>query len=163
MRNFPVIFFVLSVVSLTISFFAEDHFSLPAEIVEKSRSELIEQLFWLDLSAVLSGEERLTDLGAGYDSDNRQYFIERAARPDSHSDSSYLIIVDFSAATRPLITVFAPQDACYQWLQIRARVCNGVVTGRPVFQPDGLGGDLLDFGCASHVRPFFQARLNADN
>ena len=107
-------------------------------------------------------EERLTDLGAGYDRDNRQYFLERPARPDGFSDSTYLIIIAFSVACEPLITVFAPQDACYQWLQIRPRICNGRLTGRPVFQPDGYCGDLLDFGHVDPIQPFFQARLVND-
>lgn len=163
MRNFLVMFLLLTAVSLLTDLFAEEQFSLPAAAVEKSRSELVEQLFWLNLPCVCTGEDRLSDLGAGYDRDNRQYFLERPARPESFSDSSYLITIDFSDAASPLITVFAPQDACYQWLQMRARICNGRVVGRPVFQPDGCVGDLLDFGDAGPARRFFQASLTADN
>ena len=131
--------------------------------VQKSRTELIEQLFLLDLPAICADEERLSDLGAGYDRDNRQYFLERPAHPDGFSDSGYLITIDFSDARSLIITVFAPQDVCYQWLQIRPRICNGRLTGRPVFQPDGCAGDLLDFGSAGSDQPFFQVRLADDN
>lgn len=163
MRNFLVIFLLLAAISLLTDLFAEEQFSLPAEALEKSRFGLIEQLFELNLPAVCADEDRLTDLGAGYDRDNRQYFIERPARFESFSDSSYLIIIGFSDAGSSLITVFAPQEACYQWLQMRARICNGRVVGRPVFQPDGCVGDLLDFGAACPSRRFFQASLAADN
>jgi len=163
MRNFLVIFLLLAAVSLLTDLFAEEQFSLPAEVLEKSRSELVEQLFWLNLPVVCADEDRLTDLGAGYDRDNRQYFIERPARSESFSDSSYLVTIGFSDTGNPLVTVFAPQDACYQWLQMRVRICNGRVVGRPVFQPDGCVGDLLDFGAACPGRRFFQASLAADN
>lgn len=163
MRNFLVIFLLLAAVSLLADPFAEEQFSLSAEVLEKSRSGLIEQLFWLDLPGIWADEECLTDLGAGYDRDNRQYFLERPARSESFSDSSYLVTIDFSDADSPLITVFAPQDACYQWLRLRARICNGRVVGRPVFQPDSCIGNLLDFGAAGQGRRFFQASLTTDN
>lgn len=163
MRNFLAVFLLLSAFSLLADLFAEEQFSLSAEVVQKSRAELVEQLLLLDLPSICEGEEHLTDLGAGYDRDNRRYFLERPARPDGFSDSGYLITIDFPDARSLIITVFAPQDVCYQWLQIRPRVCNGRLTGRPVFQPDGCAGDLLDFGSAGSDQPFFQARLTDDN
>ncbi|HMM59293.1 MAG TPA: hypothetical protein PLR50_09115 [Candidatus Rifleibacterium sp.] len=163
MRNFLAVFLLLSVFSLLADLFAEEQFALSDAAVQKSRTELIEQLFLLDLPAICADEERLSDLGAGYDRDNRQYFLERPAHPDGFSDSGYLITIDFSDARSLIITVFAPQDVCYQWLQIRPRICNGRLTGRPVFQPDGCAGDLLDFGSAGSDQPFFQVRLADDN
>ncbi|GAB1353204.1 hypothetical protein MASR1M12_19380 [Erysipelotrichia bacterium] len=163
MRNFLAVFLLLSAFSLLADLFAEEQFSLSAEVVQKSRAELVEQLLLLDLPSICKGEEHLSDLGAGYDRDNRQYFLERPAHPDGFSDSGYLITIDFSDARSLIITVFAPQDVCYQWLQIRPRICNGRLTGRPVFQPDGCAGDLLDFGSAGSDQPFFQVRLADDN
>lgn len=163
MRNFLAIFVFLSVALYLTDIFAEKQFSLSAEMVQKSRAELVEQIFLLDLPRLHMNEEYLNDLGAGYDRDNRQYFLERPARPDGFLDSTFLIIIGISDASCPLITVFAPQDACYQWLQIRIRSCDGRLFGRPVFQPDGYCGNLLDFGCVNSDQSFFQARLIADN
>lgn len=163
MRNFLAFLLLLSAVAILIRHSVGRQAVLSAEMIAKSRSALVEQLFCLDIPCLYMNEERLSDLGAGYDRDNHQYFLERPARPESFSDSCYLITIDFSAADNLLITVFAPEDACYQWLQIRARICNGKIVGRPVFQPDNCSGDLLEFGNSVPDRSFFQALLSPDN
>ncbi len=163
MRNFLVFLLLLIAVAILIRHSAVKQAALSADMVAKSRSALLDQLFCLDIPCLYMNEERLSDLGAGYDRDNHQYFLERPARPESFSDSCYLITIDFSAAGNLLITVFAPEEACYQWLQIRARICNGKIVGRPVFQPDNCSGDLLEFGNAIPASSFFQALLRPDN
>lgn len=101
------------------------------------RAILIEKLGQFDLTKIARGNTSyLAALDAGYDEENRQFFIEQQVEPGEMNHSSFLTIIDYHADAKTLLTVFAPENLTYQWLRCRLRRVGDDIFTRVVFQPD---------------------------
>ncbi len=108
------------------------------------RARLLNKLLELDLASIARGDkEYLAAIGAGFDEDNQQYFVEQQVENTEFSDSTILIIISYSLPERVCLTIFPPEDGCYQWLDCRLRLVNGDIFCRALFQPEGNCSELI--------------------
>ena len=108
------------------------------------RATLLQQLFDLDMARLHQRDYPYLDsLDAGYDEDNRQYYLDRGVAGSLSPAESYLCMIDYQTAESTEIRIFSPDRNASAWLRCRLRKCGKRLYTRVVFQPTGVCSDLL--------------------
>lgn len=109
----------------------------------KARQMLVECFTSLDLQSILEqNADYLEQLDAGYDADNRRFFIERQVAGSRYNDDTLLILISYPQPQEAEISIYAPELLSWQWLHSRIRLAgsciNSPILFEPMLQPDDL-------------------------
>lgn len=135
---FVVIFLLSNGQYLAISASAQE-----LERIAATRVLLVEKLLSLDFERLANRDFNwLESLGANYDYDNQQYFIELTSDA-TLKDSSVLLMIDFSHKDSLEIRLFAPEELSYIWMHSRLRVTKDQLYISYVFHPQSSNSKLF--------------------
>lgn len=109
----------------------------------KARQMLVECFASLDLQSIIEqNSDYFEQLGAGYDADNRRFFIEWQVAGYQYNDDSLLILISYPQPQEAEICIYAPEVLSWQWLRSRIRqtdsCINSPILFEPMLQPDDL-------------------------
>jgi len=122
----------------------------------RTRQMLIASFAQLDLQHILAqNAEYLERLEAGYDHDNRRFFIEQPIVGYScEDDSSMLILISYPRPDEAEICLYAPEQLSWQWLRSRVRRNGSCINAPMVFEPMLQPEDLQFYSVTELSQPY---------
>jgi hypothetical protein len=117
------------------------------------RQQLLHILELLDLEKILSGNRGyLACLNAGFDEDNRCFYLEKPATAADRYEH-YLVTIDVSKKDSIVVRIFSPDRLADLWLSSRIRIKSGYIHVSTVFHPL--------FEPEDHIRQKFPIKKNS--
>lgn len=161
MKNLPgfaLLMGMLVLASVWSTLDAQQHQS--ADIFQ-ARQMLIESFAGLDLIRIIEQNSEYFDkLGAGYDTDNRRFFIEQPVVGSQFRDTSLLILISYPRPDEAEVCLYAPENLSWQWARSRIRRTASCINAPLVFEPMQQPDDLVPYRLAVATTEFLvqQAR-----
>ncbi|EKD83098.1 MAG: hypothetical protein ACD_39C00891G0001 [uncultured bacterium] len=128
-----------------------------AQSIEQSRARqmLIECFAGLDLQRIIEqNADYLEELEAGYDVENRRFFIEQPIAGSQYHDAGLLILISYPRPDEAEICLYAPEHLSWQWLHSRIRHTASCINAPLVFEPTQHPDDIVPYKL-SVARPEF--------
>ncbi|MBU1105540.1 MAG: hypothetical protein KKB51_02635 [Candidatus Riflebacteria bacterium] len=115
----------------------------------KARQLLLESFAGLDLNRIIEQNGNyLDELDAGYDVDNRCFFIEQPVVGSQYRDTNLLILISYPRQGEAEICLYAPENLSWQWLRSRVRRAATCINAPLVFEPMQQPDDLVPYSHA---------------
>lgn len=121
----------------------------------RTRQMLIESFAQLDLQKILAqNTEYLEELDAGYDNDNKRFFIEQPAPGSMYDDAGILLLISYPRPDEAKICIYAPEHLSWQWLRSRVRRSGSCINAPMLFEPMLQPEDLQPYSLPDQFRPY---------
>ncbi|PKL48258.1 MAG: hypothetical protein CVV42_10280 [Candidatus Riflebacteria bacterium HGW-Riflebacteria-2] len=121
----------------------------------RARQILTESFVKLDLENILAqNAEYLERLDAGYDSDNKRFFIEQPIIGSIYDDAGILILISYPRPDEAEICIYAPEHLAWQWLRSRVRRYGSCINAPMLFEPMLQPDDLLLYSLPEQNCPY---------
>jgi len=123
--------------------------------VFRTRQMLIESFAQLDLQKILAqSTEYLEELNAGYDCDNKRFFVEQPAADSIYGDADILLLISYPRPDEAEICIYAPEHLSWQWLRSRVRRSGSCINAPILFEPMLQPEDLQPYSLPDQFCPY---------